>query len=82
MDADRAYAGEIGLKIREFAADDRAAVRAMRTAMLDVIRAARDGQSLAGKRWPARYAAHRIAWHVLDHAWEIEDRTRFGAPTA
>ncbi|MDQ3128846.1 MAG: hypothetical protein M3Q66_10405, partial [Chloroflexota bacterium] len=82
MDADRAYAGEIGLKIREFAADDRAAVRAMRTAMLDVIRAARDGQSLAGKRWPARYAAHRIAWHVLDHAWEIEDRTRSGAPTA
>ena len=25
--------------------------------------------------WPARYAARRIAWHVLDHAWEIEDRS-------
>lgn len=25
--------------------------------------------------WPARYAARRIAWHALDHAWEIEDRT-------
>ena len=24
--------------------------------------------------WPVRYAARRIAWHVLDHAWEIEDR--------
>ena len=23
----------------------------------------------------ARYAARRIAWHALDHAWEIEDRT-------
>ena len=22
-----------------------------------------------------RYAAHRIAWHALDHAWEIEDRS-------
>jgi len=22
-----------------------------------------------------RYAARRIAWHVLDHAWEIEDRS-------
>jgi hypothetical protein len=28
-----------------------------------------------GKRWPPRYAARRIAWHVLDHAWEIEDRS-------
>ena len=25
--------------------------------------------------WPVRYAARRIAWHVLDHAWEIEDRS-------
>ncbi len=22
-----------------------------------------------------RYAARRIAWHALDHAWEVEDRT-------
>lgn len=75
MDADRGYAGEIGLKVREFAPDDRAAIQEMRTAMLDVIGAARDGTPLAGRRWPARYAAHRIAWHALDHAWEIEDRT-------
>lgn len=75
MEADRAYANEIGLKVREFAADDRAAIQAMRSAMLDVIRAARDGAPLAGRRWPTRYAAHRIAWHALDHAWEIEDRT-------
>lgn len=27
-----------------------------------------------GKRWPARYFVRRVAWHVLDHAWEIEDR--------
>ncbi|HUQ78679.1 MAG TPA: hypothetical protein VM427_07395 [Patescibacteria group bacterium] len=78
MDADRAYANEIGLKVREFAAHDRAAVRAVRTAMLDVIRSARDGEPLAGRRWPARYAAHRVAWHALDHAWEIEDRTEPG----
>ncbi len=26
--------------------------------------------------WPARYALRRIAWHVLDHAWEIEDKRR------
>jgi len=27
------------------------------------------------KGWLPRYAARRIAWHVLDHAWEIEDRS-------
>jgi hypothetical protein len=75
MESDRAYAHEIGLKVREFAIDDRTAVDAMRKAMLPLLRAARDGEPLAGRRWPARYAAHRIAWHALDHAWEIEDRT-------
>ena len=29
----------------------------------------------AGRPWPERYAARRIAWHALDHAWEIEDRS-------
>jgi hypothetical protein len=34
---------------------------------------------LAGLRrpegpWLPRYAVRRIAWHVLDHAWEIEDK--------
>jgi hypothetical protein len=27
-----------------------------------------------GATWPIAYAARRIAWHVLDHAWEMEDR--------
>ena len=75
VEADRAYANEIGIKVREFAPDDRVAIEAMRSSMLDVLRTARDGTPLAGRRWPARYAAHRIAWHALDHAWEIEDRT-------
>ncbi|MGH2381110.1 MAG: hypothetical protein ACRDG7_07800 [Candidatus Limnocylindria bacterium] len=25
--------------------------------------------------WSPRYAVRRAAWHVLDHAWEIEDRS-------
>jgi hypothetical protein len=27
-----------------------------------------------GRRWTSRYFVRRMAWHVLDHAWEIEDR--------
>ena len=30
--------------------------------------------------WPVRYAVRRIAWHVLDHAWEIEDRSAPAPP--
>ena len=71
--ADHAYSREIGLKLPE--PKDRAAVEAMRAAVLEVLRQASDGSPLAGRRWPLRYAAHRIAWHALDHAWEIEDRT-------
>ena len=26
-------------------------------------------------KWPWRYVVRRIAWHVLDHAWEIQDRS-------
>ncbi len=27
-----------------------------------------------GKMWTPRYFVRRVAWHALDHAWEIEDR--------
>lgn len=27
-----------------------------------------------GARWTPRYFVRRSAWHLLDHAWEIEDR--------
>jgi hypothetical protein len=72
---DDAYAGVMGIKVR---AQDRAvpgAVEAMRAAMLEVLRQPSDGSPIGGRKWPPRYAARRIAWHALDHAWEIEDRT-------
>jgi hypothetical protein len=27
-----------------------------------------------GIRWTPRYFVRRVAWHTLDHVWEIEDR--------
>jgi hypothetical protein len=74
-EADQGYANQIGINAKPFGPDDRAAVLALRDAVLGVLREARDGEPLAGRRWPARYAAHRIAWHALDHAWEIQDRS-------
>ena len=34
-----------------------------------------DGSPLRPKGWPQRYAVRRIAWHALDHVWEMEDRS-------
>jgi hypothetical protein len=74
IEADWYYAREIGVRLKQPDPSDRAEVEAMRTAMLDVLRRPSDGSPLAGRRWTTRYAVRRIAWHALDHAWEMEDR--------
>jgi hypothetical protein len=75
IEADDAYAREIGLRLKPAVAGDRATIDATRTAVLDVLGEPSDGSPIAGRRWTPRYAAGRIAWHALDHAWEMEDRT-------
>jgi hypothetical protein len=75
VEADDAYAREIGLRLKSTSVGDRPAIEAVRAAILEVIGAPSDGSPIAGRRWTARYAAGRIAWHSLDHAWEMEDRT-------
>jgi hypothetical protein len=75
MGADGAYAREIGLKAKELGLGDRDDYLALRAQVLDVLRQPSDGSPLAGRRWTLRYAARRIAWHALDHAWEMEDRS-------
>ena len=51
-----------------------------RSAVVDALeRALTDGiperGPKGGARWSAPYFVRRAAWHVLDHAWEIEDRS-------
>jgi hypothetical protein len=69
------YAREMGSAVKQPDPGDRAAVDAVRAAMLDVLREPSDGSPLAGRKWTTRYAASRIAWHALDHAWEVEARS-------
>ena len=52
-----------------------------RTAVREALRrAVSDGVPERGPRggamWVPRYFVRRAAWHVLDHAWEIQDRSR------
>jgi hypothetical protein len=75
IEADHAYAREIGVRLPSPSIDDRRALDAERAAVLEVLRRASDGSPLAGRTWTPRYAARRIAWHALDHAWEMEDRS-------
>ena len=75
VEADAAYAREIGLKLKPPAWDDAAGVATLRAGMLDILSKPSDGSPLAGRTWTARYAARRIAWHAIDHAWEMEDRS-------
>ena len=73
--ADGGYANVLGLKGTGVDPRDGAAVAELRKRMLEPIRGPSDGSPIAGKKWPVRYAARRVAWHALDHAWEIEDRS-------
>jgi hypothetical protein len=74
LGAEQAYAGKLGIRVRQPAIDDRAAILAMREALLGVVRTDRTGQPVRERGWPPRYGARRVAWHALDHAWEMEDR--------
>ena len=73
--AEGAYASKLGIRIPAPAPGDLGAVAALREAILDVLSSPSAGAPVVQKGWPQRYGARRIAWHVLDHAWEIEDRS-------
>jgi len=73
--AEQAYAKNMAIKRKEFPTSDRPALDDLRGEILNVLRSETDGSPIAGKKWTTRYAAHRIAWHALDHAWEIQDRS-------
>ena len=73
--AESAYARKIGVKVKQPTFDDREAVSAMREAIAAVLGSTSDGSPVVERGWTSRYTARRIAWHALDHAWEMQDRT-------
>jgi hypothetical protein len=72
LGAEAAYARKLGVRISQPAVGDTRAIAAAREAILGAL--GDTARACGPKDWPARYAARRIAWHALDHAWEIEDR--------
>ena len=78
--AEASYAGRIAVRLPPGSSSDLSSTAAGRAAMLDgLTRAVAEGVPPTGPRggvmWTPRYLVRRAAWHVLDHAWEIEDRS-------
>lgn len=73
-ESERAYARTLGVRYTPTMFAEPGGPAAMRGEILEVVRGERQ-PDIRGKGWPLRYAARRIAWHVLDHAWEIEDKS-------
>jgi hypothetical protein len=65
-DAERAFCARAGVRVPPRTPWDQ-----QRAALAGALRSG--GPDTA--RWSARYALRRCAWHVLDHAWEIQDRS-------
>lgn len=78
IQADRSYARQIGVRTPPFDTFDLDAVQAHLEAVCAAIPNRRNGHPLTEKGWPVRYAIRRMAWHVLDHAWEMQDKDLTG----
>jgi len=80
LEADAGYLARIGTTYK---VDGKAAqsdeVARVRRAILEALSSLAGSEPVrrgprGGIRWTPRYYVRRSAWHVLDHAWEIEDR--------
>jgi hypothetical protein len=80
QDVDASYLSSLGVKLKPSDRDEPSEVLAyIRQAILTTLIAAARGEVPArgprgGVRWTPRYFVRRLAWHELDHTWEIEDR--------
>lgn len=76
LGAEHAYGRKLGVRVPQPHVGGTGQITVAREAILAALRrelAAEIGAD--DRRWLPRYAARRISWHVIDHAWEMENRT-------
>jgi len=71
--AEQAYATRLDIRRPMPDPADAVAVADLRAAILEPLARPSTGEPIG--KWTQRYGARRIAWHALDHAWEIQDRS-------
>ncbi len=78
VEAERAYLAQLGLRPPAWDGTNAGTYwPELRTALLRAIETRSRGappETKVTRAWSPRYCVRRAAWHVLDHAWEIEDR--------
>ena len=74
VNAEFRYARKFGLVLPTPSIGDVGALAEERSAVLQALRSATGPVDAEAKGWSPAYAARRIAWHVLDHAWEMQDK--------
>ncbi len=67
------FAPKVGIKVPPETRDDPVALAAYRAAVVDAIRD-HHARGAAARSWQLQFLIRRCAWHMLDHAWELEDR--------
>jgi hypothetical protein len=72
------HATKVGVRTPLEARRDPEALRAHREAFCAGIREFNARGASAGKWWTVQFTIRRCAWHMLDHAWEMEDRDLSG----
>jgi hypothetical protein len=78
-DAEAGYLSALGWPFKNSGGDGDLLERT-RAAVLEGLAASARGEIApigprGGKRWKPRFFVRRLMWHVLDHLWEIEDRS-------
>ena len=79
LEAETAYLSRLGWNTTQQPREDSQEPRRSRDLILRALRAAAHGEiperePRGAALWTPRYFVRRVAWHALDHAWEIEDR--------
>ena len=76
LGADRGYARRIGVMTPAYLIETPAGLVVHREEVVAAIR--QQNTERTGTKWPLRYFIRRAAWHLLDHAWEMEDKDLSG----
>jgi hypothetical protein len=71
------FARRVGIRIPENAALTPAGLRTHRKTYIDAMRAYNAGEGKRMKSWTLPFLIRHSAYHVMDHAWEMEDKDLF-----
>ena len=75
------FAPKVGVRVPLETRGDAEALRVYRDAFVEGIRE-HHARGEPARSWSLQFLIRRCAWHMLDHAWELEDRDLTDAPAS